>query len=224
MNRWRHITRFALSLCLVVGCGGGDTTQNGQDTSVVTTDGTGPTDPDIQQPDASGADDITGTKDSASEDGVTSTDASPSPGDADAAQSDDAVGPDTTPDVSDVVQDAASAETSSNDVPTPSADAADSQGDVAFDDVLGSDAVFEDVSTDAPVEDAGPPPGCGDGPACEGVAVCIDGECVCSEIFVLCDDLCVDLDTDPMHCGSCDAPCPLTAACEDGFCVEPVLT
>jgi VCBS repeat protein/stigma-specific protein Stig1 len=45
-------------------------------------------------------------------------------------------------------------------------------------------------------------------------AVCAAGTAVCS-------DLCVNLDSDPDHCGSCDNECSSGEPCIDGVCGEP---
>jgi len=34
-------------------------------------------------------------------------------------------------------------------------------------------------------------------------------------------DLCIDLGTDPAHCGSCESACPATSSCVDGVCTCP---
>ena len=34
-------------------------------------------------------------------------------------------------------------------------------------------------------------------------------------------DVCIDLQTDPAHCGACDASCPTGISCEQGVCVCP---
>ena len=40
----------------------------------------------------------------------------------------------------------------------------------------------------------------------------------CSEDRELCDGACVDLNTDPTHCGDCHAACDADAVCADGAC------
>lgn len=37
--------------------------------------------------------------------------------------------------------------------------------------------------------------------------VCVAGACACREGFVDCDGRCVDLETDPAHCGECNRDC-----------------
>ncbi len=37
--------------------------------------------------------------------------------------------------------------------------------------------------------------------------VCVAGGCACREGFVDCDGTCVDLETDPSHCGECNRGC-----------------
>ena len=59
-----------------------------------------------------------------------------------------------------------------------------------------------------------------------------DCACSCGEGLTLCGDVCVSLQTDPLHCGSCDLTCEAPgvaeAACVDGICkvitCEPGLT
>ena len=50
--------------------------------------------------------------------------------------------------------------------------------------------------------------------------ICVAGMCVCSADHTLCDrgDGCFDLETDPLHCGSCDTVCPDGSTCEAGLC------
>jgi hypothetical protein len=37
--------------------------------------------------------------------------------------------------------------------------------------------------------------------------ICVEQVCVCREGFTVCGGSCVDLQTDPSHCGGCDEPC-----------------
>ena len=47
---------------------------------------------------------------------------------------------------------------------------------------------------------------CGD--TCDrGREVCVDQECRCRAGFTMCGGTCVDLETDPEHCGECDMGC-----------------
>jgi hypothetical protein len=60
----------------------------------------------------------------------------------------------------------------------------------------------------------------GDGGECSCDAtleICDDGECVCRFGFSLCTGECVDLQSDPMHCGDCDEACTV-GACDEGNC------
>lgn len=55
-------------------------------------------------------------------------------------------------------------------------------------------------------------------------AICELGNCgfVCNGGFTRCGDICVDVLSDPNHCGSCDAPlCPEGASCANGDCHCP---
>ena len=55
---------------------------------------------------------------------------------------------------------------------------------------------------------------------CEGELVCVEGECTCPEGLHPCHDLCVDLQTNPTHCGQCDRGCDVDQgqACNGGEC------
>jgi hypothetical protein len=57
---------------------------------------------------------------------------------------------------------------------------------------------------------------CGDTCA-EAREVCVDQECVCRPGFASCGGTCVDLDTDPSHCGECGRDCE-GSPCGDGEC------
>lgn len=62
------------------------------------------------------------------------------------------------------------------------------------------------------------PPGGADGPGSDGGPP--DG-LTCTGDQVICGAACVDLATDPMHCGSCDRACPAAlGACYAGTCVH----
>ncbi len=54
-------------------------------------------------------------------------------------------------------------------------------------------------------------------PACNPSEICVSGGCVCRLGFERCGDLCVDLDSDPAHCGQCDQVCN-NEVCSDGNC------
>jgi hypothetical protein len=52
---------------------------------------------------------------------------------------------------------------------------------------------------------------------CADGRVCTKGACACLGSQVICDDACVDLATDPAHCGVCDRVCS-TGTCVHGAC------
>jgi hypothetical protein len=61
-----------------------------------------------------------------------------------------------------------------------------------------------------------------DGTACPG-GNCVSGQCLptapgCTTPFSRCGEECVNLQTDPLHCGACDNACPLAESCVDGGC------
>ena len=45
--------------------------------------------------------------------------------------------------------------------------------------------------------------------------------CECDAGLTSCDGACVDVDSDPQNCGSCETACGIGEACEDGVCVGP---
>lgn len=47
---------------------------------------------------------------------------------------------------------------------------------------------------------------------------CTDAGCLCSPGTEECDDRCVDLQTDPEHCGQCDRSCGALEECREGAC------
>ena len=53
----------------------------------------------------------------------------------------------------------------------------------------------------------------------ETLEICDDGECVCRFGFTPCGGVCVDLHTNPLHCGECDEACG-GEVCDEGNC-EP---
>jgi stigma-specific protein Stig1 len=57
--------------------------------------------------------------------------------------------------------------------------------------------------------------------SCATGATCVNGECVCQDEPDLCSTTCVDLMTDPGHCGGCSLVCPTGAMCLTGGCVCP---
>lgn len=59
-----------------------------------------------------------------------------------------------------------------------------------------------------------------DGTDCGADGVCDGGDCICPEETDECGGACVDLDTDPDHCGECDSGCDDGQACNGGQCVE----
>jgi len=56
-----------------------------------------------------------------------------------------------------------------------------------------------------------------DADVCDPGQACVEGACVCDG--ALCDDECVDLDSDPRHCGGCGAACD--GVCSEGACCVP---
>lgn len=50
---------------------------------------------------------------------------------------------------------------------------------------------------------------------------CIDGVCACPEGETLCDNTCVDLQSDVAHCGACELSCEQGTDCQGGQCVCP---
>jgi hypothetical protein len=61
------------------------------------------------------------------------------------------------------------------------------------------------------------------GAPCEGNDLCVDGECraACPEGTSACGGLCVDVDGDEEHCGSCDTVCAVGEVCTGGNCESP---
>jgi len=57
-----------------------------------------------------------------------------------------------------------------------------------------------------------------DGGCDEPREVCGGVVCVCAPGLTACDGVCVDLDTDPEHCGSCDRSCGDDVACGGAAC------
>ena len=56
-------------------------------------------------------------------------------------------------------------------------------------------------------------------------AVCVGGAPVCRDAAkTICGSKCVNLNTDPNHCGSCDNKVPSNSTCEAGFQCDPGLT
>lgn len=53
-------------------------------------------------------------------------------------------------------------------------------------------------------------------------SVCVDGQVVCQEGLARCGLLCVDLQSDPRHCGDCNVPVPDFGHCESGAVRCPV--
>jgi hypothetical protein len=59
-----------------------------------------------------------------------------------------------------------------------------------------------------------------DGTECGGGQICANGGCACPSGEQTCGGVCVDLATDPSHCGSCGNNCTSDAgACIHGACV-----
>lgn len=58
--------------------------------------------------------------------------------------------------------------------------------------------------------------------ACDigGPADCVVGTCVCRPES-LCDDTCVDFETNPEHCGACEVACGANEVCAEGVCACP---
>ena len=57
-------------------------------------------------------------------------------------------------------------------------------------------------------------------PACDPIVEqCVGGECQCREGLDPCGGACVDRQTDPQHCGSCNMDCG-AEVCQDGDCVS----
>jgi hypothetical protein len=65
-------------------------------------------------------------------------------------------------------------------------------------------------------------PCCAD-PDCPMEKTCSDGECVlsCSLPLAACMDRCVDLQTEPKHCGRCGNDCGPMGSCVTGACLRP---
>lgn len=59
------------------------------------------------------------------------------------------------------------------------------------------------------------------GVACDGGYSCVEGDCACASPYFECaPDVCVNLDTDITHCGTCFDACPADATgCMNGDCV-----
>ena len=53
---------------------------------------------------------------------------------------------------------------------------------------------------------------------CTDLQVCSDGACVCRPELTDCNGVCVDLQSDPDHCGACAAPC--MDVCVSGVCAD----
>lgn len=51
----------------------------------------------------------------------------------------------------------------------------------------------------------------------------MDGECVCELGLTACGSDCVDIASDPQHCGSCGAPCSPGVACVEGACGDSIV-
>jgi len=83
--------------------------------------------------------------------------------------------------------------------------APDAAPDAASDVTLAEDDADADADTDAPAKDVGP-----DVPAVEP---CADG-------LTRCDDVCVDRDASPAHCGACGNACATGERCEAGACAS----
>lgn len=61
------------------------------------------------------------------------------------------------------------------------------------------------------------------GSPCPADTTCEAGVCVCAGGQTLCDDECVDTNTDAHHCGACNTPCNSPYVCTNGQCVtEPM--
>lgn len=55
-------------------------------------------------------------------------------------------------------------------------------------------------------------------PPCIGDQLCQDGVCVCPSGQSLCDGRCVNLNSNPDHCGSCNFACDADQGCTSGEC------
>ena len=60
-------------------------------------------------------------------------------------------------------------------------------------------------------------------PANQG-SPCVGGACGCPDGTLLCQGQCIDPNSNPAHCGACDAACALGGNCSDGSCECPVGT
>ncbi len=47
-----------------------------------------------------------------------------------------------------------------------------------------------------------------------------DSEADCDEPFIVCDESCVDPQTDPLHCGECEDDCGPGGSCVQGECID----
>jgi hypothetical protein len=56
---------------------------------------------------------------------------------------------------------------------------------------------------------------CGD---CASPLACYAGACTCAPGLELCAEQCVELQTNPLHCGQCDLPCAEEEVCSAGLC------
>jgi hypothetical protein len=65
--------------------------------------------------------------------------------------------------------------------------------------------------------------GCCSSRDCPMDRTCSDGECllICERPLVGCMDRCVDLQTEPKHCGRCGADCGPMGSCVAGTCSRP---
>ena len=67
--------------------------------------------------------------------------------------------------------------------------------------------------------ESGQPEDCG--AACDPlVEICDEGECICRPGFERCAGMCVELDSDPEHCGACSDPCEAMQVCDRGECSD----
>jgi alpha-tubulin suppressor-like RCC1 family protein len=105
--------------------------------------------------------------------------------------------------------------------------ASDASRDALSDAADGADAGRTDASNaDANSQaDAAPDatPGCGAGPACGANEVCSSAgvcESCAAPTSTACDNACVDIETDPNHCGGCGIVCE--GLCTAGACALPV--
>lgn len=93
--------------------------------------------------------------------------------------------------------------------------------DVASPDVAG-DRPRQDVAPDRGARDAGSdtaaPIECET--ACTAPLVCVSGQCACPNGQTLCGTECLDLNTDPSHCGTCTNVCGSGQACAGGTCAS----